>query len=145
VDQRWATCQVGKRRRAFPTRALACRCCFLPFPTQALRALCLREQLPIRFLGRSWDSTVSTRHCNNFARFAFRLFVGLYCIDSSLHGYIEQSPSTISMSNPGDNGAPVDSVNRPAFGYILNFLCVCLLFKFYLSFNLNTCTCLALT
>jgi hypothetical protein len=44
-----------------------------------------------------------------------------------------------------DNGAPVDSVNRPAFGYILNFLCVFLLFKFYLSFNLNTCTCSALT
>jgi hypothetical protein len=49
------------------------------------------------------------------------------------------------MSNPGDNGAPVDFVNRPAFGYILNFLCVCLSFKFYLSFNLNTCTCFALT
>jgi hypothetical protein len=28
------------------------------------------------------------------------------------------------MSIPGDNGAPVDSVNRPAFGYILNSLCV---------------------
>jgi hypothetical protein len=62
-----------------------------------------------------------------------------------LYGYIEQGPSTISMSNPGDNGAPVDSVNRPAFGYILNLLCVFLLFKFYLSFNLNTCTCYALT
>jgi hypothetical protein len=64
---------------------------------------------------------------------------------TTLYGYIEQGPSTISMSNPGDNGAPVDSVNRPAFGYILNLLCVCLLFKFYLSLNLNTCTCFALT
>jgi hypothetical protein len=62
-----------------------------------------------------------------------------------LYGYIEQGPSTISMSNPRDNGAPVDFVNRPAFGYILNLLCVFLLFKFYLSFNLNTCTCYALT
>jgi hypothetical protein len=35
---------------------------------------------------------------------------------STLYGYIEQGPSTISMSNPRDNGAPVDSVNRPAFG-----------------------------
>jgi hypothetical protein len=43
---------------------------------------------------------------------------------STLYGYIEQGPSTISMSNPRDNGAPVDSVNRPAFGYILNLLCV---------------------
>jgi hypothetical protein len=64
---------------------------------------------------------------------------------TTLYGYIEQGPSTISMSNPGDNGAPVDSVNLPAFGYILNLPCVCLLFKFYLSFNLNTCTCFALT
>jgi hypothetical protein len=64
---------------------------------------------------------------------------------STLYGYIEQGPSTISMSNPRDNGAPVDSVNRPAFVYILNLLCVFLLFKFYLSFNLNTCTCFALT
>jgi hypothetical protein len=50
-----------------------------------------------------------------------------------------------SMSNLGDNGAPVDSVNRPAFGYTLNLLCFCFLFKFNLSFNLNTCTCFALT
>jgi hypothetical protein len=64
---------------------------------------------------------------------------------TTLYGYIEQGPSTISMSNPRDNGAPVDSVNRPAFGYILHLLCVFLLFKFYLSFNLNTCTCFALT
>jgi hypothetical protein len=64
---------------------------------------------------------------------------------STLYGYIEQGPSTISMSNARDNGAPVDSVNRPTFGYILNLLCVFLLFKFYLSFNLNTCTCFALT
>jgi hypothetical protein len=64
---------------------------------------------------------------------------------TTLYSYIEQGPSTISMSNPRDNGAPVDSVNRPAFGYILNLLCVFLLFKFYLSFNLNTCTCYALT
>jgi hypothetical protein len=62
-----------------------------------------------------------------------------------LYDYIAQGPSTISMSDPRDNGAPVDSVNRPAFGYILNFLCVFLLFKFYLSFNFNTCTCSALT
>jgi hypothetical protein len=62
-----------------------------------------------------------------------------------LYGYIEQGPSTISMSNPGDNGAPADPVNRLAFGYILNLPCVCLLFKFYLSLNLNTCTCFALT
>jgi hypothetical protein len=59
---------------------------------------------------------------------------------TNLYDYIEQGPSTISMSDPRDNGAPVNSVNRPAFGYILNFLCVFLLFKF-LSFNLNTCTC----
>jgi hypothetical protein len=64
---------------------------------------------------------------------------------TNLYDYIEQGPSTISMSDPRDNGAPVDSVNRPAFGYILNFLCVFLLFKFYLNFNLNTCTCSALT
>jgi hypothetical protein len=64
---------------------------------------------------------------------------------TTLYGYIEQGPSTISMSNPRDNGAPVDSVNRPAFGYILNLLCLFLLFKFYLRFNLNTCTCSALT
>jgi hypothetical protein len=64
---------------------------------------------------------------------------------TTLYGYIEQGPSTISMSNPRDNGAPVDSVNRPDFGYILNFLCVFLLFMFYLSFNMNTCTCYALT
>jgi hypothetical protein len=64
---------------------------------------------------------------------------------TTLYGYIEQGPSTISMSNPRDNGAPVDSVNSPAFGYILNLLCVFLLFKFYLSFNLDTCTCYALT
>jgi hypothetical protein len=63
----------------------------------------------------------------------------------TLYGYIEQGPSTISMTNPGDNGAPVDPVNRPAFGYTLNLLCFCLLFKFLLSFNLNTCTCFALT
>jgi hypothetical protein len=62
-----------------------------------------------------------------------------------LYGYIEQGPPTIRMTNPGDNGAPVDPVNRPAFGYILNLLCFCLLFTFYLSFNLNTCTCFALT
>jgi hypothetical protein len=43
---------------------------------------------------------------------------------TTLYGYIEQGPSTISMSNPRDKGAPVDSVNRPAFGYILNILCV---------------------
>jgi hypothetical protein len=49
------------------------------------------------------------------------------------------------MTNPGDNDAPVDPVNRPAFGYTLNLLCFCLLFKFYLSFNLNTCTCFTLT
>jgi hypothetical protein len=48
------------------------------------------------------------------------------------------------MSIPGDNGAPVDSVNRPAFGYILNPLCV-VLFEFYLRFNLNTCKCFVLT
>jgi hypothetical protein len=72
--------------------------------------------------GRSWGSTATT-----------------------LYGYIEQGPSTNSMTNPGDNGAPVDPVNRPAFGYTLNLLCFCLLFKFYLSFNLNTCTCFALT
>jgi hypothetical protein len=59
---------------------------------------------------------------------------------TNLYNYIEQGPSTISMSDPRDNGALVDSVNRPVFGYILNFLCVFLLFKF-LSFNLNTCTC----
>jgi hypothetical protein len=64
---------------------------------------------------------------------------------TTLYGYIEQGPSMIRMSNPRDNSAPVDSVNRPAFGYILNLLCVILLFKFYLSFNLNTCTCYALT
>jgi hypothetical protein len=64
---------------------------------------------------------------------------------TTLYGYIEQGPSTISMSNPRDNSAPVNSVNRLAFGYILNLLCVFLLFKFYLSFNLNTCTCFALT
>jgi hypothetical protein len=63
---------------------------------------------------------------------------------STLYGYTKQGPSTISMSNPRDNGAPVDSVNRPAFGYILNLFCV-FLFKFYLKFNLNTCTCFALT
>jgi hypothetical protein len=43
---------------------------------------------------------------------------------TTLYGYIEQGPSMISMSNPGDNSAPVDSVNRPAFGYILNLLCL---------------------
>jgi hypothetical protein len=64
---------------------------------------------------------------------------------TTLYGYIEQGPSTISMTNPGDNGAPVDPINRPAFGYTLNLLCFCLLFKFYLSSNLNTCTCFALT
>jgi hypothetical protein len=87
-----------------------------------------------------------------------RPFVGLHCSErllpegrswdftaSTLYGYIEQCPSTISMPNLRDNGAPVDSVNRPAFGYILNLFCVFLLFKFYLSFNLNTCTCFALT
>jgi hypothetical protein len=61
-----------------------------------------------------------------------------------LYDYTEQGPSTISMYSPRDNGAPVDSVNRPAFGYILNLFCV-ILFKFYLKFNLNTCTCFALT
>jgi hypothetical protein len=63
---------------------------------------------------------------------------------STLNGYTKQGPSTISMSNPMDNGAPVDSVNRPAFGYILNLFCV-FLFEFYLRFNLNTCTCFVLT
>jgi hypothetical protein len=63
---------------------------------------------------------------------------------STLYGYTKQGPSTSSMSIPGDNGAPVDSVNRPAFGYILNLLCV-ILFEFYLRFNLNTCTCFVLT
>jgi hypothetical protein len=63
---------------------------------------------------------------------------------SPLYDYTEQGPSTSSMSIPGDNGAPVDSVNRPAFGYILNLLCV-ILFEFYLKFNLNTCTCFLLT
>jgi hypothetical protein len=63
---------------------------------------------------------------------------------SPLYDYTEQGPSTSSMSIPGDNGAPVDSVNRPAFGYILNPLCV-VLFEFYLSINLNTCTCFVLT
>jgi hypothetical protein len=63
---------------------------------------------------------------------------------TTLYGYIEQGPSTISMANPRDNDAPVDSVNRPAFGYRLNLLYV-FLFKFYLSLNLNTCTCSALT
>jgi hypothetical protein len=53
-------------------------------------------------------------------------------------------PSTSSMSIPGDNGAPVDSVNRPAFGYTLNLLCV-ILFEFYLRFHLNTCTYFVLT
>jgi hypothetical protein len=62
---------------------------------------------------------------------------------STLYDYTEQGPSTISMSSPRDNGAPVDSVNRPAFGYIQNLFCV-ILFKFYLKFNLNTCTCFAL-
>jgi hypothetical protein len=56
---------------------------------------------------------------------------------SNLYDYTEQGPSTISMSSPRDNGAPVDSVNRPAFGYILNLFCV-ILFKFYFKFNLNT-------
>jgi hypothetical protein len=65
-------------------------------------------------------------------------------IASTLNGYTKQGPSTISMSNPRDNGAPVDSVNRPAFGYILNLFCV-ILFEFYLRFNLNTCTCFVLT
>jgi hypothetical protein len=63
---------------------------------------------------------------------------------SPLYDYTEQGPSTSSMSIPGDNGAPVDSVNRPAFGYILNPLCV-VLFEFYLRFNLNTCTCFVIT
>jgi hypothetical protein len=63
---------------------------------------------------------------------------------SPLYDYTEQGPPTSSMSIPGDNGAPVDSVNRPAFGYILNSLCV-ILFEFYLRFNLNTCTCSVLT
>jgi hypothetical protein len=63
---------------------------------------------------------------------------------STLYGYTKQGPSTVSMSNPRDNGAPVDSVNRPAFGYILNLFCI-FLFKFYLKFNLNTCKCFALT
>jgi hypothetical protein len=35
---------------------------------------------------------------------------------TNLYDYIEQGPSTISMSDPRDNGAPVDSVNRPVFG-----------------------------
>jgi hypothetical protein len=48
------------------------------------------------------------------------------------------------MSSPRDNGAPVDSVNRPAFGYTLNLFCA-FLFEFYLRFNLNTSTCFALT
>jgi hypothetical protein len=63
---------------------------------------------------------------------------------STLYDYTEQGPSTISMSNPRDNGAPIDSVNRPAFGYKLNLFCV-FLFEFCLRFNLNTCTCFALT
>jgi hypothetical protein len=63
---------------------------------------------------------------------------------STLYDYTEQGPSTISMSNPRDNGAPVDSVNRPAFGYKLNLFCV-ILFEFYLRFNLNTSTCFAHT
>jgi hypothetical protein len=65
-------------------------------------------------------------------------------IASTLNGYTKQGSSTISMSNPRDNGAPVDSFNRPAFGYILNLFCV-ILFEFYLRFNLNTCTCFVLT
>jgi hypothetical protein len=63
---------------------------------------------------------------------------------SPLYDYTKQGPSTSSMSIPGDNGAPVDSVNHPAFGYTLNLLCV-ILFEFYLRFNLNTCTYFVLT
>jgi hypothetical protein len=43
---------------------------------------------------------------------------------STQYDYTEQGPSTTSMSSPRDNGAPVDSVNRPAFGYQLNLFCV---------------------
>jgi hypothetical protein len=63
---------------------------------------------------------------------------------STQYDYTEQGPSTTSMSSPRDNGAPADSVNRPAFGYILNLFCV-FLFEFYLRFNLNTSTCFSLT
>jgi hypothetical protein len=63
---------------------------------------------------------------------------------STQYDYTERGPSTTSMSSPRDNGAPVDSVNRPAFGYTLNLFCA-ILFEFYLRFNLNTSTCFALT
>jgi hypothetical protein len=63
---------------------------------------------------------------------------------STQYDYTEQGPSTTSMSSPRDNGAPVDSVNRPAFGYTLNLFCV-FLFESYLRFNLNTSTCFAFT
>jgi hypothetical protein len=35
---------------------------------------------------------------------------------STLYDYTEQGPSTISMSSPKDNGAPVDSVTVPPLG-----------------------------
>jgi hypothetical protein len=63
---------------------------------------------------------------------------------SPLYDYTEQGPSTTSMSSPRDNGAPVDSVNHPTFGYKLNLFCV-FLFEFYLRLNLNTSICFALT
>jgi hypothetical protein len=63
---------------------------------------------------------------------------------STQYDYTEQGPSTTSMPSPRDNGALVDSVNRPAFGYTLNLFCV-ILFEFYLTFNLNTSTFFAFT
>jgi hypothetical protein len=54
--------------------------------------------------------------------------VGLHCNDSPLHHLSTTTPNKVppptSMSSPRDNGAPVDSVNRPAFGYTLNLFCV---------------------
>jgi hypothetical protein len=112
-----------------------------------------RDRRPIRFLGslpvRACSLPVRLRplhHVNDYFPKAVRgTPLHQLVTATTLYGYIEQGPSTISMTNPGDNGAPVDPVNRPAFGYTLNLLCFCLLFKFYLSFNLNTCTCFAVT
>jgi hypothetical protein len=51
---------------------------------------------------------------------------------TTLYGYIEQGPSTISMSNPGDNGGTVDGRDRDAYALFLS----CVVFVIHVNHNL---------
>jgi hypothetical protein len=99
---------------------------------RATRARALaRLASPGRAVGVAWrgvtrrDETVTVTVTSLFS----------LCVAALCHSQRKLRAHTVCVSS---------CLNRPAFGYILNSLCV-ILFEFHLRFNLNTCTCSVLT